>query len=622
MVHNPTRKPRKGDQAVSNRRALAVAGRLGSGGSQGPGKRRLTPRSASGSFIARRTNNNWKRFPPQKRKGEVAFTKDIAGRKLRKKNFETKRPDLIPSGGMQYGTKQIEIHGRRYKAGGRSATVSGEKKRRLNAIPPRFSGAYGLNYSGRVKGGRPLKGGGSVSGRTWNNRGQALPPRSAGVGSSGLGFKGRLKGQRPLRGGGSVSGKVWNNRGQALPPRSGGIGSSGLGFSGRIKGQRPLKGGGSVSGKVWNNRRTPIGVRPPSTQAMKAGGYPGKIKKFQLQPGFADQGEEYTGYLRARKPKKLAGSVSGKVWNNKQQAVEGRGASLNAMRAGRYQGNLKASKPRALAGSASGKLWNNRETPIPVRTPPPGAEKAAKFPGKIKRFTVQPGFSDQGEEFTGYIKRPWYRRSYSRNPNAHEKSLKQESPSQITYQVGNLHVAVKTRKYVRNKKLPEDALRKLEPTKSTYQVDELQVRVRQKPIGKKPHGVEGSLPGVKPTREAVKASEYARSIKRDWKYIRNPSSAKEALRVREPGKAFARATDYQGNIKMRKFGLFEKSELHPDARFVKINKNNVAEERGFFTNIKLWWAKTFKKNENQPDHLKEKGRKPRYDKGEQGLWYD
>jgi hypothetical protein len=464
-----------------------------------------------------------------------------------------------------------------------TATVPGEKKKRLGILPVRTPGlgANGLNYTGRIRAGRPPKGGGSISGRTWNNHGQAIAPRTPGIGANRVGT-----------------------------------------FQGNIKSRRQPKGGGSVSGRLWNNRGTPVGVRPPSNQAMKAGGFPGKLKRFSVQPGFSDQGEEYTGHLKGSKRPKLAGTASGRVWNNRQQPIEGKGASMSAIRAGRFQGNIKRGRPQKGGGSVSGKLWNNKETPIPVRTPPPGAEKEGKFPGRIKRFTVQPGFSDQGEEFTGVIKRPWYRRSYSRNPKAHEKAVRQQSPSQGTYQVGNLQVAVKTRKYVRNKKLPETATRKLSPTESTYETGELQVKIKQKPTGKKPHAVEGSLPGIKPTKEAVKASEYARGIKRDWKYIRNPSSAREALRTREPGKAFAKATDYQGNIKMSRFKLFEKSELHPDAKFVKTNKNNVAEERGFFTNIKLWWAKTFKKNENQPDHLKEKGRKPRYDKGEQGLWYD
>jgi hypothetical protein len=209
-----------------------------------------------------------------------------------------------------------------------------------------------------------------------------------------------------------------------------------------------------------------------------------------------------------------------------------------------------------------------------------------------------------------------------RNKKLPETALRKLAPTESTYEADELQVKVKQRKYVKKPNAVKGALPGMKPTKSTFDADELQVKVKQKPTGKKPHAVEGSLPGVKPTKEAVKASEYARGVKRDWKYIRNPSSAREALRVREPGKAFAKATDYQGNIKMSRFKLFEKSELHPDAKFVKTNKNNVAEERGFFTNIKLWWAKTFKKNENQPDHLKEKGPRPRYDKGEQGLWYD
>ncbi|HKZ38258.1 MAG TPA: hypothetical protein VJ184_11445, partial [Chryseolinea sp.] len=106
-------------------------------------------------------------------------------------------------------------------------------------------------------------------------------------------------------------------------------------------------------------------------------------------------------------------------------------------------------------------------------------------------------------------------------------------------------------------------------------------------------------------------------------YIRNPSSAEEALKTREPGKAFARITAYQGNIKMQKFKLFEKNrDQHPDTKFIKTNKNNVAQEKDMLTNFKLWWARLFKKEDTQPDHLKEKGHKPRYDKGEAGMWYE
>ncbi len=168
----------------------------------------------------------------------------------------------------------------------------------------------------------------------------------------------------------------------------------------------------------------------------------------------------------------------------------------------------------------------------------------------------------------------------------------------------------------------DEALKKDRPDKTTYLVNGLQVKVKQKDYMKKPNAADGSMPGIAPGKNSIRASEYSRVIRQRWDYKHNPSSARDALKVREPGKAFVSATDYQGNIKMKRFDLFRKKELYPDSRFVKTNKNNTDEERSLLTNFKLWWARLFKKNESQPDHLKEKIKKPRYDKGEQGLWYD
>ena len=53
-----------------------------------------------------------------------------------------------------------------------------------------------------------------------------------------------------------------------------------------------------------------------------------------------------------------------------------------------------------------------------------------------------------------------------------------------------------------------------------------------------------------------------------------------------------------------------------------INKNNVKGEKDVLTGLRLWWSRTFKKNDEQPEHLKAKSGKPRYDKGEEGMWYD
>lgn len=148
------------------------------------------------------------------------------------------------------------------------------------------------------------------------------------------------------------------------------------------------------------------------------------------------------------------------------------------------------------------------------------------------------------------------------------------------------------------------------------------VKVSRNDFKRNPNSAAGAMPGLKASAASIKAGQHTRGVRRDWDYIKNPSSADAAQRTREPGRAFGRSADYHGNIRLKKFDLFGKSDLHPDARFVKLNKNNVDEERDMLTNFKLWWSRLFRKEETQPDHLKEKDRKPRYDKGEAGLWYE
>jgi hypothetical protein len=406
-----------------------------------------------------------------------------------------------------------------------------------------------------------------------------------GFNNQGEEFTGNLKSRRPPKGGGSVSGKLWNNQGTAIPTRTPGVGANGLGkyqgnirarnrrgfndqgeeFTGNLKSRRLPKGGGSVSGKLWNNQNTPIPARTPGVGADGLGKYQGNIRAKNRR-GFNNQGEEYTGNIKTRRPPKGGGSLSGKLWNNRETAIPVRTPAAGSERIGSYQGNIKASgrrgfnnqgeeytgniktkRPPKGGGSISGKLWNNKETPIPVRTAAAGSERVGSYQGNIKA-SGRRGFNNQGEEYTGNIKN---RRGFERNPNS-----------------------------------AEEALKKAKPSSGVFKTDGLQVRVKQP------------------------------------EYVKHPNSAKEALKVREPGRAVARIGDYQGNIKMRKYELFSKRGLHPDAKFVKLNKNNVAEEKDMLTNFKLWWARLFKKSDNQPEHLKDKRGKPRYDKGEAGLWYD
>ena len=565
-THNPSRTPRSTQTPVSNRAALARVKKL-----QTPARARnvypqqgryvnnpsKTPRSTQNAVpnrgtlarvkklqsrppkIFRKSINVYANFRRPKRKAEKPYLNDISGRPLRKKNFETPRPGVTPPTFKPYrgrGKMGDKPYSGNPLGGYRSAT-----KRRQEAWQGDIAGRRirGRNFSSK----RSIEGQPILPKRTLRDRfGDRVYSGKAGWYKTA-----------------SRSGETRPGL-QPLPPRTPGIGADRIGkFQGNLKGGKPLKGGGSVSGRTWNNDGRPLEGRTPKQGAAQA----------------------------------------------------------------LFQGNIKAKRPVKGGGSVSGKLWNNNETPVPGKTYSPNARRVAGYPGKNRMFDLHPGFVDQGERFTGYIKLKKFRKNYVQHPDASDASVKKKKQDKRAFEAEGLLVKVQRRKYVDNENAADDALRKLAPSKSNAQAGELQVKLKQREYGKKPHAAEGALLGIKPSKTSVKASEYARGVRRTWDYIRNPSSSESALKTREPGKAYAQHAAYQGNIKMQKFKLFEKNrDLHPDTRFIKINKNNVAEEKDLLTNLKLWWARLFKKEETQPDHLKEKGPKPRYDKGEQGMWYE
>ena len=631
-------KPRSNQNATSNRKQLSRLKRMQSNPAA-PDHKTVYPRSASRAYISKRSTNFNARYIRKLKQGDRAYTKDVAGRKLRQKNYQTPQQPLIQAGDTYRGRKRVGDRSYKGSAGGYvSATrarpkawrgdITGNKIRGRNFSSkksvegqPIFSRKRKPNERDRpYKGTIPGSGARSASQPGEKRVGiSPNPVRAPGIGANGIGkYKGNLR------------------RFQAKPSMQ----QQGAGYTGSIKARKPFKGGGSVSGRRWNNNGTPIQGKTPGIGAKGVGNYKGNLRRFQAKPSMQIQGAGYTGNIKARKPMKGGGSVSGKGWNNNGTPVPVRQPSDQTRKAGRFPGNyklfdlspsqrnqgeeytgsIKARRPAKGGGSVSGKLWNNKETPIPVKQPSDETRKAGSYPGNYKRFDLSPSMRNQGEEFTGTIKLPKFKKSYVQNPNTTDEPIKKKRPTNTTYAVDGLQIPVKRPKYIENPNSADGSLRKRQPSKSTYAVGGLQVKVKEKPYGKKANAAEGALPGIKPTKSSIKAAEYARGVKMNWKYVRNPSSSKDALLTKEPGKAFGKSTDYQGNIKMKKFDLFGKKGLHPDAQFVKTNKNNVKEEKGVVTNFKLWWARLFKKNDTQPDHLKEKHGKPRYDKGEQGMW--
>lgn len=255
-----------------------------------------------------------------------------------------------------------------------------------------------------------------------------------------------------------------------------------------------------------------------------------------------------------------------------------------------YTGNIKARRPDKGGGSISGKLWNNDERPIAGRYYS-GQTKLSRYSGNLKAMRPEKGGGSVSGQLWNNKERPIPGKDYSfakkhSRYTGHFKVTKPDRDGNGAFGFsGNAKFA--RRDYRHNPKSADESL-----------------RVRRASAA---------------TREADVA---VRGARRSWNYVKNPSSDDDAQRTREPGRAFASLSGFQGHLKVQRFDLFGKRGLHPDARFVKLNKNNVAEEKDIVTNLKLWWARLFKTNDTQPEHLKEKPGKPRYDKGEAGMWYE
>ena len=570
-----------------------------------------------------------------KKQGERAWKNDISGRKLRKRT-DSDRPKF---GGAKYqpyfskkrkGDKPFKgrLPGSGFRSASRGSEVGGKKK--LEGRGPQTQDNKIAGFHGNIKGGKPIKGGGSISGRRWNNRGRAVEGRGPKTQDNRIaGFQGNVKGGRPVKGGGSVSGKTWNNKGRAVEgrgPRS--QDNKIAGFQGNLKGGRPAKGGGSISGRTWNNKGRAVEGRGPRSQDNKIAGFQGNLKggrpakgggsisgKTWNNKGRAVEGRGprsqdtkiagFHGNIKAGRPAKGGGSISGKRWNNKGQAIQGRGPKSQDNKIAGFHGNIKAGKPAVGGGSISGKRWNNKGKAIEGRGPRSQDTKIAGFQGKLKGYRLYKGggsvsrdhWNNDNEsttkdklgfqdffiaKFTGFSKAKF---KYKRSPHAADEALKKRNIGKNEKRAGNFQGRTKSYKYVSNKAASDESIKKRAPGDGY-----------------------------------IKSGSYTGGVKQTWKYKSNKLSAEGAIKGRVPGKAAMKAGNFQGNVKMNKGSL---QNRHPSYKYVSTGKNGKEEKKNIF-NLKLLWTRLFKKEENQPEYLKGKDKRggPRYDKREQGLWND
>lgn len=597
---------KKGTTAHDNRRHVSKVNRYSRTPVTGGGQPKFYPSSRSRSYVQRgRKNVYWGKY----QKKERAVTSDLTGGPLRTRNYRSPTAGLV----------------------GRDTLVHFGRKPSPNDRAPRAS-ASGYKTATR-KGSRGWKG--DVAGwpvrspRKPTDRSQKpLKPTEPGIGAMWLktifnkNFKGvrpkdRIPDTREARYQGNIkrqdatktfdgqglgySGKMRRGSGPGFERSS--IGYSGnirrqggktfsgdyIGYSGTIKRGKKTFSGDYVgySGAIKQGRKTFSGdyvgysgtlKRRKPNYSRDGAGYRGDIETVgpvkQFEPagvayrgflkrgekGFEPQGEGFAGKIRARKPAKGGGSVSGVLWNNKESALAKNPPLVGGIN---YSGRMKAKRPEKGGGTVSGVLWNNRESPLARGAP--GDLAPARFSGRTKARKPLKG----GGTVSGVL---W---------NNKESALAKNIPS------------------------------------GGSDIQGSKVRVKAKDISHNKNSKRGALPGVAPSKASVKAGEYVRVIRMHWNYKRNPNSANAARKTIGPGKAEGRIGDYQGNVKMRKHSM---RGLHPDAKFAHSEEDNVKEERGFLTNVKLFWNKMFHKNGNQPSSVKDKPKKPQYDKREKGLW--
>jgi hypothetical protein len=442
------KQPSGKDVAFNNKAKIARAARMGTDTSPKNWKRSITNATGSAPFITRgRKNVYWGKVKIRER----ARTKDLAGRPLYKRNFQssgiglTGRDTLAFFGRKPHGDVMGKGRGRKYLPGSEAKggwlnDIAGYRLRNRTSQGRRTGGFSGFrSVSGLFRNNKPIQGKapGIGAGAIERNLNRTGGVSGKNFGDQGGSYTGFLKAKRQQKFRGGARSALWNNNrspiaGKALPSSAGAAGrysgnlrgsakafnDQGGSYTGYLKARKPHKFSGSMSGGMWNNNRTPVeGKLLPGT-AGRAGRYSGNLRGSGKS--FNDQGGSYTGYLKAKKPHKFSGSMSGGMWNNNRTPVEGKLLPGTAGRAGRYSGNLrgsgksfndqggsytgylKAKKPHKFSGSMSGGMWNNNRTPVEGKVLPGNAGRAGNFTGNIK--SSGKAFNDQGGSYTGYLK--------------------------------------------------------------------------------------------------------------------------------------------------------------------------------------------------------------------------
>ena len=626
---NVTTQPRREGSRFKQRKTTV---RSNSRSSESNTKAQVTvPRSISGGAKISKKKNPY--AGRKQRAGERSTNRDISGRKNRTRNYTSPSP--------KWG-KRVANPDPYYARSERSTKV------KTSPVPTYVPGRNQIkasNYKGRQKSQARLSGGGgSISGRSWNNKGQPVQ-RPSNINPRISAYQGRQKSKPQLSGGGgSISGKLWNNKGQPVQ-RPSNINPRISAYQGRQKSKPQLSGGGgSISGKSWNNKGKPV-----------------------QSPGYVNPRiSRYQGNVKSQRELKGGGSISRSGWNNKGQPLQSPGF-VNP-RISRYQGNIKATRELKGGGSISRSGWNNKERPI--SSPGYVNPKISNYQGDR---IPNPGYYNtsigryKGEMKTNRTKMRKDGKLPQKLPGAQTIKASQyqgdriPTPGYFNTSIGRYRGDFKVRrsktgggsvsgKLWNNNEKPIPVRTAGKDSKAA---PEFTGRMNAKDY-KKPEQSEGTelgrarsvifiTPGKAKRYRWTKQEKASRSEGtkiggvKSFSFI-TPGRAKKyggITKIEKTGKTdgtkYGRFNTFSFYTpqKVKKYGgvvptqiKVTKKQMHPSASYTRGDAKSSSEAKDKTFKFGIWWAKIFKKNENQPENLKTKEKKPRYDKRETELWYE
>ena len=321
----------------------------------------------------------------------------------------------------------------------------------------------------------------------------------------------------------------------------------------------------------------------------------------------------FRGNSRGRKPLRGGGSITRSgAWNNSGRPIDNRKVQSQDIQVARFSGNIRGTKPSKGGGSISGVAWNNKGRPIENRGVRTQDMKIARFSGNMR---------SEGKPYKG-------RRNYSvgfRMHNNDGKPLQSMGHSKQDQQIAGFSGNVRGRRgpekgaggsvsvlpWNNDGKPLERKTVSAEARRATVSSGTIK---RSFKYEKNPGAHEDAMLKRGPGKNYYAAGKYTGTVRMTQKYQKKPYAADGSLKGIGPSRAMVQASAYQGNVKMSKKNIRDR---HPSYKF---EDERPTAKSGF--NLKLFWSKLFRKQENQPDHLKEKVRAPRFDKGEKGLWND